>query len=73
MDTSCASRKNLVDFYLDVPEDLIDRTATLLSRNHRAVSGMSTRDGQAISLGTAGALAVWKAEYVTNNLIDGTH
>lgn len=63
VDTSCASRKNLIDFYLDVPEDLIDRTATLLSRNQRAVSGMSTRDGQAISLGTAGALAVWKAEH----------
>ncbi|XP_039250283.2 ankyrin repeat and MYND domain-containing protein 1-like [Styela clava] len=62
-DSSLASKKNLVDFYLNIPEDLIERTATLLSMNRRAVSGISTRDGQAISLGTAGALAVWKAEH----------
>lgn len=63
VDTSLASKSNLIEYYVDVPEDLIERTATLLSLNKRAVSGISTRDGQAIQLGTTGALAVWKAEH----------
>ena len=56
------SNENMMQYDFDVPDDLIERTATLLSLNQKAVSGVSTRDGKAIKLGTAGALAVWKAE-----------
>uniref|UniRef100_F6R8C3 Ankyrin repeat and MYND domain-containing protein 1 n=2 Tax=Ciona intestinalis TaxID=7719 RepID=F6R8C3_CIOIN len=58
------SNENVFDLEAKVTDDLIERTATLLSRNERAVSGVSTRNGQAIMLGTAGALAVWKAEHI---------
>ncbi|XP_076806733.1 ankyrin repeat and MYND domain-containing protein 1-like isoform X2 [Clavelina lepadiformis] len=58
------SNENMMQYDFDVPDDLIERTATLLSLNQKAVSGVSTRDGKAIKLGTAGALAVWKAEHV---------
>uniref|UniRef100_H2ZD11 MYND-type domain-containing protein n=1 Tax=Ciona savignyi TaxID=51511 RepID=H2ZD11_CIOSA len=57
------SNENVVDLDAKVTQDLIERTATLLSYNERAVSGVSTRNGQAIRLGTTGALAVWKAEH----------
>ncbi|XP_078487148.1 ankyrin repeat and MYND domain-containing protein 1 isoform X2 [Ciona intestinalis] len=58
------SNENVFNLEAKVTDDLIERTATLLSRNERAVSGVSTRNGQAIMLGTAGALAVWKAEHI---------
>lgn len=56
------SNRNVVDLDVDITDILIEKTAKLLSFNQRAVSGVSTRDGQAIRLGTTGALAVWKSE-----------
>nr|CAB3221702.1 ankyrin repeat and MYND domain-containing protein 1 [Phallusia mammillata] len=62
-DLTFESNVNMVEYNLQVSEHLIERTATLLSHNLRAVSGISTRDGTAIRLGTAAALAVWKSEH----------
>ena len=56
------SNRNVIDLDVDITDVLIEKTAKLLSFNQRAVSGVSTRDGKAIRLGTTGALAVWKSE-----------
>jgi len=52
----------MFEYGINITEDLIEKTATLLSLNERAVSGIATRGGEAIRLGTPAALAVWKAE-----------
>merc|ERR1712136_137560 len=57
------SNRNVVDLDVDITDVLIEKTTKLLSFNQRAVSGVSTRDGKAIRLGTTGALAVWKSEH----------
>lgn len=56
------SNQNIVHFDIEVTDKLINQTATLLSLNPQLVAGATTKDGQAISLGTPSALAVWKAE-----------
>ena len=56
------SNLNAFDWSVDVSDDLINLTAAFLSLNKHMVSGVTTRNGQAMALGTAGALAVWKSE-----------
>ena len=47
----------------EVTEELLNKTADILSHNERAVDGLKCRDREIMKRGTLRTLAVWKSEY----------